>query len=816
MLPDRIYISVILPLRLEWCPFYWVSPDGDVRRGTRVRVRFAGKDYSAVVLQTGVEPDTDENKILSISSVENLPPVSEEELRLWGFISEYYMCTLGEVYKAAYPSVRIGEEMALRQAEERRAQREAKEREALALKVRTMEEHLAGKRAAFEALRDGTKKKAQEEAVIGRLEARLADARAQLAPLLDKGPQQTSSAGDVPARTAAMAAGGSLPISTAGYQTSQVAGSEPYASILHAFGDNCRQVADKVQRGEAAGVASAPQDGAESDLSPDQLAAGERNMPGLMLPELTEAQGKAAETIRKAFGDGKTALLRGVTGSGKTEIYMTLAAETLARGRNVLFLVPEIALSRQLEDRLRLCFGAALQVFHSAETPAGRRDVAEAVRRGPYVVLGTRSAIFLPHRELGLVIVDEEHDTSYKQDSPAPRYSGRTAAVMLGSIHGTHVLLGSATPSLETIYNCLSGKYALVKLDEKYYGGSGCEVEIIDTSAERRKRGMVGSLSRKLIAHISETLARGEQVVVLRGRKAYSPAVQCQECGHMPKCSRCNVPLSYHKDRNALVCHYCGRWTRFSGVCPECGGALVPIGSGTQKIEEELAALFPAARIDRLDGDNAAASGRIVKAFARGEIDILVGTQMVSKGFDFANLTLVAVVQSDSLLGQMDFRADEKAFQLLEQLRGRGGRRGKRSLFVVQTAQSGHPVYAMLDGGSEEGFENEELAVRKEFGYPPYTRIVNIVLKDSNQARLDKLAPELAAALSASASGATVSGPYPPPVDRQAGLYIRHIRISLKRDRLLAANKRRILLTLRQFCSERAWTGHVSIDVDPA
>ncbi len=733
MLQYRVYIAVILPLRLEWNPFYRVSPGADVRRGSRVKVRFAGRLYSAVVLQTGVAPDTDEEKILNISSVEDLPPVSEEELRLWSFIAEYYMCTLGEVYKAAYPSLRIGEELALRKAEERRTMREEKEREELALRIRTIEERLAGKRVAFAELRDGTKKKEQANAMIERLEARLAGSRSQMDSLM-----------------------------------------------------------------RAPGSAT-------------------ENGPGVRCEPLglTEAQSAAAAAIRKSFDGGKTVLLRGVTGSGKTEIYMTLASETLSRGRNVLFLVPEIALSRQLEERLRRCFGTALLVFHSAETPAGRRDVAEAVRRGLYVVLGTRSSIFLPHRNLGLVIVDEEHDTSYKQDSPAPRYSGRTAAVMLGSIHGADVLLGSATPSLETLYNCLSGKYALVKLDEKYYGGGGCEVEIIDTSEERRKRGMVGSLSRKLIARIGETLARGEQVVVLRGRRAYSPYVQCRECGHILKCSRCNVPLSYHKDRNALICHYCGMRLRFSGVCPECGGALVPMGSGTQKIEEELAALFPSARIDRLDGDNTSASGRIVKAFANGETDILVGTQMVSKGFDFANLTLVAVVQSDSLLGQMDFRADEKAFQLLEQLRGRGGRRGKKSLFVVQTAQSAHPVYAMLNGGDRDGFENGELALRKKFGYPPFTRIVNIILKDGNQARLEELASELGAVLAAS-SGATVSGPYPPPVDRQSGLYVRHIRISLKRDILLADNKRRISRILKDFCSERAWTGHVSIDVDPA
>ena len=446
-------------------------------------------------------------------------------------------------------------------------------------------------------------------------------------------------------------------------------------------------------------------------------------------------------------------------------------------------------------------------------------------------MLGTRSALFLPHHDLGLIVVDEEHDSSYKQDT-APRYQGRDTAVMLGSIHRSHVILGSATPSLESLYNCRSGRYVLVPLAEKYHGGNAAGIEIIDTIAERRKRGMTGSFSRKLIGHLDRTLQTGGQAVILRSRRAYSPVVQCAECGAIPKCPNCNVTLSYHKDTGRLACHHCGHQEAYTGTCPSCGGALQPIGAGTQRIEEELQALFPQARIARLDSDTAQDKHReaqVIRDFAQRKTDFLIGTQIVTKGFDFEGLSLVAVLQADALLGQQDFRADEHALQLLEQFRGRCARRGDDGLFVIQTAQADHPVYRQLTGtAASQDFIGDLLAERQAFGYPPYSRIIVLVCRDANLPRLEtltrRLADELCAAfvirttlLAGPLQGSVqLTGPYAPPVDRVAGQHIRHIRLILRKDASLSANKQLLADTLARFEKESRYAGHVFPDVDPA
>ena len=592
---------------------------------------------------------------------------------------------------------------------------------------------------------------------------------------------------------------------------------------------------------------------------------------------LSAAQEVAYSKIKEIFVKRKPALLHGVTGSGKTEIYLKLAQETLARGKSVLYLVPEIALSRQLEDRISETFPELL-VFHSGETMVRKRDVAAVLRHCAsakdineyvdvsqntnakkdsasedtltiksssceaiektnhhgYVVLGTRSAIFLPHRDLGLVIVDEEHDTSYKQDSPAPRYNGRETAIMMAKIFGANVILGSATPSLESLYNCSVGRYGLVTLNKRFYDAADSDIEIIDTIAERRKNGMIGSFSRKLIGHMGKCLGEHRQVLILRERRAYSPIVQCQECGEIPKCRCCNVSLSLHRRADGserLVCHYCGRVYEYTGKCPKCGGNLKPLGSGTQKIEEETANIFPNARIARLDSDTAQSrkyETDTIRKFSNGEIDILIGTRMVAKGFDFSGLSLVAVLQADSILGQEDYRADERGLQLLEQFRGRCGRRGEKGLFVIQTSQPDHPVYQNIDGKIDDsGMMARFLGERKMFGYPPYSRVIGVIVKDYNQARVDLLSRELAEAIRG-ALGARLSfapgvqnspdviGPYSPAIDKISNQNIRQIRVLLPKDRSLVRNKETLAAAVERFEKEKKYSGHIALDVDPA
>ena len=698
-MPAPTYIQVILPLRLEWEPYYRL-PDGmQAGIGDRVRVLFARKVYVGAVSAVGVPPLTDENRILPILAVEEgLPKVLPEEIRFWRAVSDYYLCSIGEVYKAAYPALKIDQEEV-----------DARIRERLETRL--------------ERLKDKESK------------ARREDTR------------------------------------------------ERYRTEIEAV--------EALLRGE------------ESTAVPTPVT-------------LSPAQETATVAARQAFADGKTVLLHGVTGSGKTEIYLKLAQETLGKGRSVLFLVPEIALSRQLEDRIAAVF-PDVQVFHSGVSAARRSQVASYVRKScRYIVLGTRSALFLPHHNLGLIVVDEEHDTSYKQDAPAPRYNARESAIMLGVIQKAHVVLGSATPSLESLYNAEIGRFVKVDLKERFHRGEEAEIRIVDTVAERRKRGMTGSFSRKLIHEITDVLDAGGQVLVLRARRSYAPSVQCTECGQIPRCPHCHVPMSLHRNSDRLVCHYCGHTEPYTGHCPSCDGELQPLGAGTQKVEEELKALFPDRRIARLDGDTPdTEEAGIIRSFAEGDIDILVGTQIITKGFDFDGLSLVAVLQADSLMGQQDFRADERAFQLLEQFRGRSGRRGRPGKIVIQTREPEHPVYTRLNGTDD----TDLLAERKLFGYPPFTRLVHISLKDSNEKRLDFLSRELRNALLAAFSGTdtppAVVGPYAPAVDRIAGESIRQIRIGFPRNKALTSLKQTLSQAVTDFGKERKYAAHLTVDVDP-
>ena len=808
----RIFIQVILPLRLEWEPFYYqeielsesagdasglfpVTSTGSVterdkeqvRVGDRVRVNFAGKEYVGVVsdVDSGGKAEalgiTNRVKPI-IGEAEGLEPVTKEEIALWRQIAEYYLCTVGEVYKAAYPAQKVEKEVVQARQEALKVEREEKNRTKIADKIKRLEERaekkaeLAAKARKSESRERYLAEKEMLEGEIGLLVRKL---------------------------------------------TSMV-------------GELCRTTGSVT---EAVCQANQPDitDAHQPDAEPVEASAETRKDIAL-----SAAQEEAYSKIKEIFAKGKPALLHGVTGSGKTEIYLKLAQETLAMGKNVLYLVPEIALSRQLEDRISETFPELL-VFHSGETMSRKREVATVLRHAGepaegkgYVVLGTRSAIFLPHKNLGLVIVDEEHDTSYKQDSPAPRYNGRETAIMMAKIFGANVILGSATPSLESLYNCSVGRYGLVTLNKRFYDAADSDIEIIDTIAERRKNGMIGNFSRKLIEHIGKCLGEQRQVLILRERRAYSPIVQCQECGDIPKCRCCNVSLSLHRRADGserLVCHYCGRVYEYTGKCHKCGGELKPLGSGTQKIEEEASKLFPNARIARLDSDTAQSrkyETDTIRKFSNGEIDILIGTRMVAKGFDFSGLSLVAVLQADSILGQEDYRADERGLQLLEQFRGRCGRRGEKGLFVIQTSQPEHPVYQSIDGKLDEnGTMARFLGERKLFGYPPYSRVIGVVIKDYNQARVDLLSRDLGeylrGALAVKVSfapgvqnGPNVIGPYSPAIDKISNQNIRQIRVLLPKDRSLARNKETLAAAVEHFEKEKKYSGHIALDVDPA
>ena len=746
------YVSVILPLKLDWLPCYSVPAEEEIRSGDRVKVVFANKSYSGIIAGCDIRPDTDPARIKDVTYVDrNLSPVTQEEIRLWKMVADYYLCSVGEVFKAAYPALKISQEEALARRLESERARRRKTIEGIRLKIARLEDNLDKKKKKLEESEKSSRKK---EKTVARL------------------------------------------IEDIGKINEMIIGLKGRLEEISAAG---------------------PESGISTEDREDQ---------GTEI-RLTEAQETTYRQALEAFGEGKPVLIKGVTGSGKTEIYLELARKAMSEGKNVLYLVPEIAVSRQLRERLHAIFGDRVLTFHSEETAAARRNTAEKIRRSEsdgcrYIIIGTRSAIFLPHTCLGLIVVDEEHDSSYKQDSPAPRYNGRDVAVMLATIHDCPLVMGSATPSLESVFNAGCGKYAMLNLDTRFYRAREAAVEIIDTSAERRKNGMTGSFSKKLVCMMEKTLQDGEQVLILRARRAFSPVLQCPECGEILKCPHCNVSLSLHKNPDRMMCHHCGYSAAFDPHCPKCGAVMHGLGSGTQKIEEETQALFPGARIGRLDSDTSGPQAvDIINKFNAGETDILIGTQIVSKGFDFPGLTLAAVIAADSMLGVQDFRADEKAFQILEQLRGRCGRREKQGVFMIQTNQPDHPVYRQLAEGNGDSFYRILMSERSEFGYPPFTRIMNLSIKDEDETRVELLSARLSGVLktvlseTAGAMPDMVSDPFRPPVDRISGNHIRIIRLTLKKDRHLHDMKRLAARTVSEFEKKARCQGHVTIDVDP-
>ena len=488
-----------------------------------------------------------------------------------------------------------------------------------------------------------------------------------------------------------------------------------------------------------------------------------------LLPTLSEAQNRALNEIKQGFDTHNVALLYGVTSSGKTEIYTHLIEEQLSQGRDVLFLVPEISLTTQLVERLRNLFGECVVAYHSKFSPKQRTKIYTDMlsTEGGNFIVGARSALFLPYKRLGLVIVDEEHDSSYKQSEPNPRYNGRDTAVVLASLHGGKSLLGSATPSIESYSNHLLGKYAYATLKERFGGVEMPRIVISDTIRNVKRNERKLHFNKELLDAIAERLARNEQVILFQNRRGYTPYLECPQCGYSARCPHCNVSLSVHQQRNRAVCHYCGYNEPITSHCPNCRTVeMKPMGFGTERVEEALQALFPEARILRLDGDTAtsnSAYSRIIGAFARKEADILVGTQIVAKGLDFGNVTLIGILNGDNLLAAPDFRAEERALQLLLQVAGRCGRREEQGEVIIQSADPQHRVYSFIN--NYEAGLNAMLAERQRYSYPPYVRLLRITLRDNDVKRLVEVATLFGDALRRR-FGRRVLGPVSPLIDR--------------------------------------------------
>lgn len=741
------YADILLPLALRK-PLTYRVPEtlaGRLKPGCRVAVELGKrKIYAGLVVRLHDEAPAGARVRPVLYAVDKEPVVTPLQLELWRWISEYYMCTLGEVMKNFFPS-----------SLKMDAFREADESFSLEARFRTRtEKYLAlaetwRDERALDAGLDALKRaKQQHKAVCFLVENAVpTDFGDRTLPALKR-----------------------QALEDAGYS----------AAVLR-----------ELEKKGAVVVL-------ERETEPE-----ERPLPdyGDRLPVLTPEQAEALGSISAAFADKSVVLLHGVSGSGKTEIYLHLIRQALEKGRNVLYLLPEIAVTAQLIDRLKAVFGDRTLVYHSRNTDRSRFDVYQTLlkRPGPWLVTGTRSAVSLPLGDLGLVVVDEEHDPGFKQDEPAPRYQARDTAVLLGRLYGAPVLLGSATPSVESYYNALTGKYGRVELASTFSGVSLPRITVIPRQSIRREAAFSHEsryLSRYLIRRMEETLARKKQVILLQNRRGFSLYTECGECGFVPHCVHCNVSLTYHKGRNRLECHYCGYSAPVPPVCPACGSADLKMkGIGTEKVEEEIRFLFPEARVQRFDLDAVRSAGemrRIVSDIDEGRVDVVIGTQMISKGFDFPGVALVGVVNADNLLNFPDFRADEKAYQLISQVSGRAGRRAEAGETVIQTAQPDHPVIVQLRRHDYRAMFDRQIESRRPAAYPPFSRLIEFILRHPDAATVRQGAERLAEAIRRTVGG-RVSDNYIPVIDRIKGRYIATLLLKLPAGISLAQAKSRLL-----------------------
>ena len=822
-----LYAEVIIPRPLD-TTFTYRVPDGlaaDIRNGSRVIVPFGPRRYYTGVVDSlsPVGPvNTDYAMKDVVMVVDPRPIVRHPQVKFWRWLAGYYLCSLGEVYAAALPAgLKIESETQIE------LNREAVADDVFDLDRResTLVELLASKGGVMSPREissvDGF---SNPEPVIARLLGK------QLVVIKEKLVERFKARKE--SYVALVVNDGESPDDL----FARVKGAKAQERALMALislggmkpdGSQAREVTRKALEERAAvtgPIIKELQKKGLVRLYDKEISRFTYNGPTVStLPELSDAQKRAYEEIDKAFIDHQVTLLHGVTSSGKTEIYITLIDRILRRGDRALFLVPEIALTTQLTRRLQRVFGDKVVIYHSKFSDAERVEVWLRLLNSddPCVVIGARSAVFLPFGNLGLVIVDEEHDPSYKQADPAPRYNGRDAAIVLATMHGAKVLLGSATPSVETYYKAVSGKYGLVTLTERFSGATLPEVEIVDLNREQQAGRMTGAFADRTLAEARKNLNEGRQVIFFLNRRGYSPVARCKMCGFVPKCDFCDVSLTYHRRPEELVCHYCGTVYPMMKVCPSCHEpTLEVVGYGTERVEDEITASFSDRRIIRMDLDttrNKNAYADLVADFSAHKADILVGTQMVTKGLDFGDVGLVIVSGADRLAAYPDFHSTERAFNLISQVSGRAGRRrDTQGRVLIETRNPDNPVFALAAAHDYLSFYKTEVDERRAFNYPPFTRIIDIYIKHKDSAEATRLANIYAARLR-ELFGNRVSGPQEPMVARVKLMYIRKIMLKIE----VEASMTKVKEILRNLYIETASSPltrglRLYYDVDPA
>ena len=717
------------------------------------------KTYTALCVEvTDKKPNIGVKNIKCIYSVlDDMPMLLPQQLKLWQWMADYYMCTLGDIYKAALPAGLKAED---------------------------------GYRPKTETYVGLTEKFHDEMALNIALD---------MVSHYEK--QQKALAGYLELSHWAEMSGTAIPDDIKEITQTEL------CNVTHCTTPTVKSL---VKRGI---------------LEIYQKEVGRLNTDGEFTPQnaklLNEAQQEAYNQVLMQFMKKNVVLLHGVTSSGKTEIYIHLILKALQDHKQVLFLLPEIALTVQIMERLQRVFGSRLGIYHSKYSDAERVEIwKKQVSACPYdIIIGARSAALLPFKNLGLVIIDEEHETSYKQQDPAPRYHARSAAIMLASMYGAKTLLGSATPCMETYTNAKNGKFGYVRLDKRYKDIALPKIEVVDVKDMTRRKMMKGPFSPRLLEAIQESLDNNKQVILFQNRRGFVPIVECQDCGWIPKCEHCDVSLTMHKNTNLLTCHYCGYTYAIPKVCPKCGGIhLRGRGFGTEKIEDQIMELFPEAKVARMDLDTTRtknAYARIIEDFAYGKTNVLIGTQMITKGLDFDRVQLVGILDADSMLNYPDFRAYEHSYMMLQQVSGRAGRKGKQGLVILQTKSADLPVIEQVAANDSKTFYEDLDEERRLFNYPPYTRLIYVYLKHQHDNVVESAALMLGSILRGW-FGERILGPDKPAVARVKSMCIRKIMIKLENGIDQKKVREYLRMAQKQILQDKQYAAlQIFYDVDP-
>lgn len=812
-----LFVEVILPLPISQTYTYRVPETWNdrVSPGRRVIVQFGrNKVYAAVIHRvTDRAPERYEAKYI-LDVLDDSPIVDPMQMQLWEWMAAYYLCTLGEVMQAALPAaLKLASETRIIAAESSGVDRSAlNDKEYLILDALDISPELKvsdivkllGQKTVFPIL-----KRMFEKGLILISEEVAPRYKPKVKTFIRLHPDYADSEGR---RLLLEALAGAPRQQDAVLGYIQLSRRQPQvtrADLMEASGCKPAAITALIEKGifVAEERIVSRLDGEDIEVSATFT--------------LSEPQQRAFEKIKARFTEKGVVLLHGITASGKTQVYIRLMEEAVAKGQKVLYLVPEIALTTQITERLRLHFGNRLGVYHSRVNDNERAEVWHKVLAGGYdVVVGARSAVFLPFRSLGLIIVDEEHETSYKQFDPAPRYHARDTAIYLGHLHGAQVLLGSATPAIESYYNARSGKYGLVELRQRYGDAQLPEVVTVSIAEESRKGNMHSYFSGQLLQEIERALANGQQVILFQNRRGHTPVLQCGTCGFIAKCIHCDVSLTYHRSSGKLHCHYCGFSEDPIQVCPACGSTHIESkGYGTERIEEELELLLPDARIGRLDLDSTRGKhgfDRVLNDFDEHRYDLLVGTQMVAKGLDFGNVSVIGIINADGLINYPDFRAYERAYALLAQVSGRAGRRSDRGKVIIQSYSPNHRILRQVMDNDYEAMFTAEINERRHYAYPPFYRLFRIDVKHPEQQAVHDAAKRLATALREGLAH-RVYGPEVPLVSRVRNLYIYSILLKVERVGISITKVKELVKdTLQRFAADKANKGvRVQVDVDP-